>query len=106
MNSPADFQETNQNTGNSLHPALKNPVKYIYIGVIAGFAVGLIAGIMMAFLSASGTKPPSFSSETLTAMTESRSLAIILLSAGGFGVIGLKLILLSWLLARFQSKKN
>lgn len=106
MNSPADFQETHQNSANPVHPILINFVKYISVGAAGGFAVGLIVGIIMAFLNVSGTKPPSFSSETLTAMTESRSLALILLSAGGFGVIGLGLILLSWLAARFQSKKN
>lgn len=105
MRSPKDFQENDQKDVKT--PAiLENPRKFIYIGAFAGFAIGLIFGILMAFLSASGTKPPNFSSETMAEMTNSRSLFIICVSVGGFGIIGLGLVVLSWLAAKLQAGKS
>lgn len=95
---------SNQNPTGKISPILQNPAKIFYRGILIGLIIGFLAGLFVAFLNVSGTKPPNFSSETLSAMKESRSLFIILAFTGGFGIIGLLLTLLSWLAAKFQSK--
>lgn len=93
-----------QDNSKEISPILKDPAKFLFRGIFIGLIIGLLVGLFVAFLTVSGTKPPNFSLESLSAMAESGSLFIILAFTGGFGIIGLMMTLLSWLTAKFQSK--
>ena len=101
VNKLNNIQPKNQGVEKPAPLILRSPAKAVCLAMIIGLAVGLILGILVAILNA--TAPGSSTAPTNS--LQHPTLFIIFAFTFGFGILGLMLGTLSWILAKLQPKK-
>lgn len=101
MNKSNDVQPENRGADKPVPLILRSPAKAVCLAMLIGLAVGLIVGILVAILN---TTAPGSSTAPANSL-QHPTLFIIFAFTFGFGILGLNMGILSWILTKFQAKK-